>query len=197
LVVSVPRCGYVNESDHYVIEAPFATISPPTGRATRTFIAYDIRRAMRVFLKDSWRINVIEVPKEGDTYQILRAHDVPHIAICSNSGDIGDDTYHSTQTHLFVDADWAPSPKPAAEFTPHRHYRIVLDTIGTPLERFKCSRDMVRAIHASLIAHQAAYHRCSILHRDISPSNILISEGDDGGGLLIDWDLWYLAVHGC
>ncbi|KAF8500968.1 kinase-like domain-containing protein [Russula emetica] len=189
LVVSIPRCGYVNESDHYVIEAPFATISPPTGRATRTFIAYDIRRAMRVFLKDSWRINVIEVPKEGDTYQILRAHDVPHIAICSNSGDIGDDTYHSTQTHLFVDADWAPSPKPAAEFTPHRHYRIVLDTIGTPLERFKCSRDMVRAIHASLIAHQAAYHRCSILHRDISPSNILISEGDDGGGLLIDWDL--------
>jgi serine/threonine protein kinase len=208
LVVSVPRYGYVNESDHYVIEAPFATISPPTGRATRTFIAYDIRRGMRVFLKDSWRINIIGVPKEGDTYAILRAHDVPHIALCSNSGDIGDDTYHSTQTHFFFDADWIPS-KPAAEFTPHRHYRIVLDTIGTPLERFKCSQDMVRAIHVSLIgeffgswnvcftlmddvttiAHKAAYQDCGILHRDISPSNILISEGNDGGGLLIDWDL--------
>lgn len=206
LVVSVPRHGYVNESDHYVIEAPFATFSPPTGRATRTFIAYDIRNNKRVFLKDSWRINITGVPKEGDTYAILKRKEVPHIAICSNSGDIGDDTYHSTQTHFFVDA--VPF-KPAAELTPHRHYRIVLDTIGTPLERFKCSRDMVRAIHASLIgeffgswnacftlmddvttiAHKAAYERGGILHRDISPSNILISKGDDGGGLLIDWDL--------
>jgi serine/threonine protein kinase len=68
---------------------------------------------------------------------------------------------------------------------------------------------MVRAIHASLIgeffgswnvcftlmddvttiAHEAAYNRCGILHRDISPSNILISEENEGGGLLIDWDL--------
>jgi serine/threonine protein kinase len=38
------------------------------------------------------------------------------------------------------------------------------------------------------IAHEAAYKRCGILHCDISPSNILISENDDGG-LLIDWDL--------
>jgi hypothetical protein len=82
---------------------------------------------------------------------ILHKKGVPNIAECLNSGDIGNGTYHSTQTHLFVDVDWVTSPKPAAEFTPHRHYRIVLDTIGTPLERFKCSRDMVRTIRASLI----------------------------------------------
>jgi hypothetical protein len=76
----------------------------------------------RVFVKDSWRINIIGVPKEGDSYMTLQAHGVPYIAVCSNSGDIGDDLYHSTQTHSFIDADWAPSPKPAAEFTPHRHY---------------------------------------------------------------------------
>jgi serine/threonine protein kinase len=148
------------------------------------------------------------MPREGDSYAILHKIGVPNIAECLDSGDIGDVTYHSTQTHLFVDADWVTSPKPAAEFTPHRHYRIVLDTIGTPLERFKCSQDMVRAIRASLIgeffgsrnicftlmddvttiAHEAAYTRCGILHRDISPSNILISDNYDGG-LLIDWDL--------
>jgi serine/threonine protein kinase len=148
------------------------------------------------------------MPREGDSYAILHKERVPNIAECLDSGDIGDGTYHSTQTHLFVDADWVTSPKPVVEFTPHRHYRIVLDTIGIPLEQFKCSRDMVRAIRASLIgeffesrnvcftlmddvttiAHEAAYTRCGILHRDISPSNILISDNVDGG-LLIDWDL--------
>jgi hypothetical protein len=205
LVVSVPSG---EESNHFVIEAPFATISPPTGRATRPFIAYDIFRKKRVFLKDSWRININDMPREGDSYTILHKERVPNIAECLDSGDIGDGTYHSTQTHLFVDADWVTSPKPVVEFTPHRHYRIVLDTIGIPLEQFKCSRDMVRAIRASLIgeffgsrnvcftlmddvttiAHEAAYTRCGILHRDISPSNILISDNVDGG-LLIDWDL--------
>ncbi|KAN0123635.1 Protein kinase-like domain containing protein, partial [Russula decolorans] len=185
LVVSVPSG---EESNHFVIEAPFATISPPTGRATRPFIAYDIFRKKHVFLKDSWRININDMPREGDSYAILHKERVPNIAECLDSGDIGDGTYHSTQTHLFVDADWVTSPKPVVEFMPHRHYRIVLDTIGIPLEQFKCSRDMVRAIRASLIAHEAAYTRCGILHCDISPSNILISDNVDGG-LLIDWDL--------
>jgi len=207
LVVSILRHGNVNnsdESDCYVIEAPFATNFPPTGRVTRTFIAYDICRNRHILIKDSWRIDIIRVPKEGNTYTALKAQLVPYIAFCLQSGDIGNNIYHSMQTHLFVDADWAPSPKPRAKFTPHRYYHIVLDTIGTPLEEFKCSQDMVCAICDSLlgefffwklermlnklatIAHEAVYHHCSILHHDISPSNILIT---DGGGLLIDWDL--------
>ena len=43
------------------------------------------------------------------------------------------------------------------------------------------------------IAHEAAYHHCGILHCDISPSNILILEGNEpnnGSSLLIDWDLY-------
>ena len=40
------------------------------------------------------------------------------------------------------------------------------------------------------IAHQAAYEKCGILYCDISPLNILISEENDSGGLLIDWDLY-------
>jgi serine/threonine protein kinase len=36
------------------------------------------------------------------------------------------------------------------------------------------------------LAHKEAY-RADVIHRDISPGNILITE--DGHGLLIDWDL--------
>lgn len=71
---------------------------------------------------------------------------VPH---CSNSGDIGDEKYHSTLTDKYEKANWAPDFE--YDFIQHRHYRLVLDDIGKPLDRFKCSRDMVRAVRAALI----------------------------------------------
>src|SRR5580693_197572 len=37
------------------------------------------------------------------------------------------------------------------------------------------------------VAHTAAYDKTRILHRDVSAGNILIT--DNGGGILIDWDL--------
>ncbi|KAH9024988.1 hypothetical protein EDB83DRAFT_2203070, partial [Lactarius deliciosus] len=38
--------------------------------------------------------------------------------------------------------------------------------------------------------HRDAFKKCKILHRNISPNNILLTESTDfDGGLLIDWDL--------
>ena len=37
------------------------------------------------------------------------------------------------------------------------------------------------------IAHAVAYEKAHVLHRDISPGNILINR--KGEGMLIDWDL--------
>lgn len=39
----------------------------------------------------------------------------------------------------------------------------------------------------SLLAHEEAYKKARIVHRDISAGNIMIDK--NGDGLLIDWDL--------
>jgi len=95
LVISILSSGeHVN--DNYVIEAPFATISLPTGHVTRTFITYNIHRDKCIFLKDSWRIDISGMPKKGETYIKLQDKDIPYIAHCLNLGDIGDNTYYRT-----------------------------------------------------------------------------------------------------
>ena len=38
-----------------------------------------------------------------------------------------------------------------------------------------------------LSAHKAAWEEAGVLHRDVSPGNILITE--DGEGILNDWDM--------
>ncbi|KAH9030590.1 hypothetical protein EDB83DRAFT_2229720, partial [Lactarius deliciosus] len=81
------------------------------------------------------------------------------------------------------------------QFNMHRHHRLILDTVGKKLNCFKSSWGLVKAINDAIIAHKEA-HNIGVLHRDISPGNILITENTDsegkatdGGGLLIDWDL--------
>ncbi|KAI9442014.1 hypothetical protein BJY52DRAFT_1229263 [Lactarius psammicola] len=188
LVVTVPLQGRESECREYIIKPPVARPHTPPGRATRTSIAYDVQRNCIVFFKDSWRVAADEISREGDLYAILNEAGVRNVPRCSASGDIGDDVYHSTYTNRFAAASWALVP--THDFTPHRHHRLILDDIGKPLETFKSSKDMVRAVLAALIAHGDAYWKCSILHRDISPNNILLTDCPDfGGGLLIDWDL--------
>jgi len=55
----------------FVTIAPTAPCYTPPGRATRGFVAYDLARKMKIFLKDSWRVDLPDMEKEGDTYQLL------------------------------------------------------------------------------------------------------------------------------
>ena len=118
-------------SSNHLLSRPYT----PPGRATRTSIAYDIQRDLVVFFKDSWRVACNEVMREGEVYAILNKAKVPNIPRCSASGDVGDDTYHSTSTNRFANASWAM--KRTQEFTPHRHHRLILDDIGKKLETFR------------------------------------------------------------
>ncbi|KAL4243689.1 hypothetical protein ABKN59_011161 [Abortiporus biennis] len=67
---------------------------------------------------------------------------------------------------------------------------VTLPEIGQPLSEYLHSYDLIWLILCAFIAHQQAWTRAYILHRDVSATNIVIVE--EGGirvALLVDWDL--------
>ncbi|KAH9856214.1 hypothetical protein C2E23DRAFT_882323 [Lenzites betulinus] len=56
------------------------------------------------------------------------------------------------------------------------HMRMVVDTVGRPLDDFDSTKELVMAIYDAIRGHQTLMERCGILHRDVSSGNILIVE---------------------
>jgi hypothetical protein len=133
----------------YIICSPESRPRIPVGRWTRTSFAYDIKEKRRVFLKDSWRVLEDDVQPEGEIYAQLKKGQVPNIPRCLVACDVGDDTYHRSQTDEVIKC-MTPSPKSTLKITPYRHYRIVLGTIGKTLEKFNSTKEFVRAMYAAL-----------------------------------------------
>ncbi|KZT18455.1 hypothetical protein NEOLEDRAFT_1143384, partial [Neolentinus lepideus HHB14362 ss-1] len=162
-----------------------------TGRATRCYVAADIQTGKAVFLKDSWRYLVDGMDQEGVIYRLLHDRKVENVSTVLYHGDVKDPKTGECQTTItsrFTENAWAMKTRTLVR---HGHYRIVLDVIGKTLMEAPSSRAIVKIMYDALVAHSDAYERANILHRDLSPNNILFIETDDGGvkGLLIDWDL--------
>ncbi|KAI0324565.1 hypothetical protein GY45DRAFT_1357175 [Cubamyces sp. BRFM 1775] len=71
------------------------------------------------------------------------------------------------------------------------HMRLVIDTVGRPLSRFRSTKELVTAIRDAIKGHRLALERGGILHRDISSGNILIVDKprrNQSGGILHDYD---------
>ncbi|KAA1467225.1 hypothetical protein DENSPDRAFT_926442 [Dentipellis sp. KUC8613] len=178
----------VNDADkaehHILIAAPTEYKLVVTGRASFGNIGVDMETKAKVWLKDSWRINVDEIEKEYAVYSKLEKVHVRNIAPLVCGGDVGN---QETVTQKYADAAWRYGK---VDLLPHRHYRLVLGIIGRPLKNFNSTREMVRAVYHALIAHWDAFFLAKVLHRDISGGNILIVEdGEETRGVLIDWDL--------
>ena len=102
-----------------------------------------------VLLKDSWWVLLEGIKPEGKVYTLLHENAVPNISYCSLVGDVGLKEYHQSQTDKFANKYWQhPS---ASQFVPHWHYHLVLDTIGQDLKEFRCTKEMVNAVYASLV----------------------------------------------
>ena len=205
-----PKC-YITPSAKWATEALI-------GRATFGYIAYDVESGNLVYLKDYWRVDHPDVQKEGDVYRELHEAEVPNIARMGRAGDVPRipgrgglqvtwTAVQRTKTQDYLSGpgsrySWCPG-HPRVE--PYVHYRLVLETVGMSLNRFKSTRQLCEVIRDAVvgeevflciifsitelrfIAHTTAFNKTRILHRDVSAGNILIT--DKGTGILIDWDL--------
>ncbi|KAG6376717.1 hypothetical protein JVT61DRAFT_1735 [Boletus reticuloceps] len=139
---------FSDENLRVIAPAPIAPHYSPPGRATRGFVAYYPARKKKVFLKDTWRVDVVGIEQEGDIYKLLPEKQVRNVPQCI-----------------------------AARLKSHRHYRLVLDDVGVKLMEFRSSRELVQAVSDALDAHEDAVKKSLVLHWDISPGNIIIVNG--------------------
>ena len=149
---SLLAVGHSESDNRYIIHAP--TIKPfiPVGRWTRASIAFDVKKNRQVYLKDTWRVALNDFQQEGCIYSLLHKAKVPNIPSVLWHGDIGNDSdkFHQTQTDKVIDELILKQRCCAGVLVPHQHYRIVLGDVGTDLENFESTKELVRAMRDAL-----------------------------------------------
>ncbi|KAG7087808.1 hypothetical protein E1B28_013749 [Marasmius oreades] len=168
---------------------PVTTALPtPRGRCTKGFlvttteainrpqpVGSEILKSNIHYLKATWRTLAWDLEPEGKIYASLKDADVPHIPTLLASGDASG-RWQNTQTKYMYNHP---------PIRHHRHYYMAFREVGKSLSKFSNLAEFVGALRDALKAHQTAYEKLHILHRDISAANILIFNGH---GLLIDWE---------
>ena len=91
-----------------------------------------------------------DIEREGETYELLVGAQVRNIASCSAVGDIRD---HQTLMQLYANKPWAHKGK--RDPVLHQHYRLVLDVIGDNLTEFPSSWEMLRYMVHTLEGKQS------------------------------------------
>ncbi|KAI0792408.1 hypothetical protein C8Q75DRAFT_804797 [Abortiporus biennis] len=115
-----------------------------------------------------------------EVYARLTEKPVPFIATVICGADVrGSNCRTLTQEYI-------TSPR----YHKRQHYRLALIEIGRPLNEYRSEFHLLCHLHNVLTAHCAAWEDAEVLHRDISPNNIVIVDMPEGPiAILIDWDL--------
>ncbi|KAF8967491.1 hypothetical protein BDZ97DRAFT_1803556 [Flammula alnicola] len=157
-----------------------------TGRATKGYPVWDLSTNQLAFLKDSWRAVGPDLEKESDILRTLNEHHVRNVPTILYGDDL-EGPEQITLTQQYAMEQWNLGANPD-DLCLRRHARFAMDFIGRHLQTFTSSKQFLKAVFDAFIAHQDAYERCSILHRDVSGNNVLLTR-DGTGGVLNDWDL--------
>ncbi|KAI0663922.1 hypothetical protein C8Q70DRAFT_905024 [Cubamyces menziesii] len=187
---------------YYLVGKPHTQASGLAGRGTRTYVALDVTHRTRrtfAYLKDAWRVAHLKIDQEGKILQELNSADkggpVSNVPTLRCHGDVeGQVTASQDVWEMKFGGQGLECP-----LKTHRHYRLVVNEVGLPLNRFKNACELVGLFVFCLEAHGEAYKRKGLIHRDISAGNILIypKPMQTPGGqvrevrvaLLADWEL--------
>ncbi|KAH8115742.1 hypothetical protein DFH11DRAFT_1854205 [Phellopilus nigrolimitatus] len=197
-------------NEQYLISRPVVSPLSMAGRSTRGYWAAKVGSEHKIaFLKDTWRIDVERMEREGAILQRLHLNGVKNVPGLYCHGDVPVDVVKAreemscelelpqcTRTNEFVDAPWACNYGRKMKVTKHTHYRLVLKTVGYSLKDFKGTREMFETTHDAYEALIDAYIKCHMLHRDVSVNNVILVRDPVTGrrrGILIDWELSTLA----
>ncbi|KAH9943837.1 hypothetical protein B0H21DRAFT_823494 [Amylocystis lapponica] len=173
----------------FLICKPHFSVPGVLGRGTRGYVAIDVATQKFVFLKDAWRVRLPGIQREGDVLRFLNAKGVQNIPTVLCHGDVDCQCTLSQGYSEWLDDD---DLNPLKE---HCHYRLAELEIGQKLETFQAGNVLLKIMWDCLTAHEDAYVKARILHRDISEGNILIFYRRRPGGyiepcgLLNDWEL--------
>jgi hypothetical protein len=115
-----------------------------------------------VYLKDFWRTDLPGIQREGDVYRELHDAQVPNIPVLGRAGDVPISPDHAstapfaaqrTKTQDYLKGsghghEWCPG-RPQVD--PYVHYRLVLETLGQPLNTFKSTRQLCEVIRDAIV----------------------------------------------
>ncbi|THU80557.1 hypothetical protein K435DRAFT_809789 [Dendrothele bispora CBS 962.96] len=158
------------------------------GCDTRIFKVWDPMEDRILILKDFWRNSFSSVLSEGNRHDSLHEKGVCNTARCLKAGDV--DPSCPNQRTRTQNAPLSPSSDDArTSLRPRTHHRIIFEgaCVEDTTVPFQNTKDLVRVLRDTLIAHTNAHEKAGLLHGDVSAGNILVTE--DGRGLLNDWEL--------
>ncbi|KAH9941988.1 hypothetical protein B0H21DRAFT_869072, partial [Amylocystis lapponica] len=152
----------------FLVNKPHFMAQGPTGRGTRGYDALDCVTGKFMFLKDTWRVDTDGFEKEGAVLKALNNAEVQNIPTVICHGDVRN---QHTITHEY----WLyPDPDAQNPMKGHAHYCLVEEEVGCSLSQFNTGQFLLKIVVDCLGAHEDAYTKLGILHRDVSAGNMLI-----------------------
>ncbi|KAJ2607364.1 hypothetical protein H4S08_004849 [Coemansia sp. RSA 1365] len=190
--------GQNGEKLTYYIKEVICSADSIIGQQTRWFIAEREERA--VLIKDAWaakrsstdkieceEVNLLQkindkLAGNADLVGTYPRLEIGGVSQLYRSGQYIDDYTRTSYKSIDFMILW--------DIPVRIHTRIAMSPVGKPLQNVASVDELIMATYDAMAAHTAIVKRCGILHRDISPQNILIHRipGNDVKGMLINFD---------